>query len=165
MFSLSIQLLWFNRICVMYGRRYKHPILSIGTSYCTREAKQQRHTHPASAQCLEYALNGGRINNVFRNHIWEGVSWWPRRCVYFQYRRKNWWWIQLDWTPSRNTRKINSRTNQKCNDNFVRRLRIFRVKFCIIPFDPFSQNNFPNNVRTKMYPLVEYSCTKVSGSS
>ena len=76
------------------------------------------------------------------------------------------WWrwihmgIQLDQTPSRNTRKITSRTNQKGYDNSkttvgkrsTRRIQIFRVHFLVIYFWPHFQNNLSKNVQTKTYP-------------
>ena len=50
--------------------------------------------------------------------------------------------LQLDWTLSRNTRKINSPTNQKGYDNSettvgklsARKIQIFQVHYCVIHF-------------------------------
>ena len=86
--------------------------------------------------------------------------------------------LQLDWTPSRNTRKIKSRTNQKGYDKSettvgklpARRVQIFRARFCIIHFELFFKKTFqimsePKFNQKNWFDLVEYSCTKVSGSS
>ena len=61
--------------------------------------------------------------------------------------------IQLDWTPSRRTQKINLPTNQKGYDNSettvgklsARRIQICRIYFCLGIILKVILNNFQNN--------------------
>ena len=61
-------------------------------------------------------------------------------------------WLQLDWTPSRSTRKINLPANWKGYDNSAttigklstRKIQICLVQFCVIHFCPSIFNNFWN---------------------
>ena len=67
--------------------------------------------------------------------------------------------LQLDWTPSRNKRKIKSPMNQEDYDNsettvgklLTRRIQIFWVHCCEIHFI-FLSKNFPNNAQRKSEP-------------
>ena len=71
--------------------------------------------------------------------------------------------MQLNWTPSRRTQTINPRTNQKGYDKsettfgklLARRIQICCVYFCVIHFWPLFQNNFSNDVRTKIGTAVD----------
>ena len=109
---------------------------------------------------------------------------------YTSYERMISLWLQISDNFSRNVvsyswigprvltykhTKTNSRTNQKCYDNskatveklLVRRIQIFRVRFCIIhlwplfkiAFNIMSEAKFTRKNRIR---LVEYSCSEVS---
>ena len=85
--------------------------------------------------------------------------------------------IQLDWTPSRRTQKVNSPTNQKGYGNSkttigklsARRIQICVVYFCVIHFWLLFQNMWkqgPNKntyTRQNQILLVKYSCAPDSG--
>ena len=66
--------------------------------------------------------------------------------------------LQLDWTASRRTQKVNSPVNQKGYDKSettirklsARKIQICCAYFCVIHCDLFFQNSFPNNIRTKI---------------
>ena len=88
--------------------------------------------------------------------------------------------LQLNCSPSRCTRKINSQTNQKgydksettCGKLLARRIQICCVYFCVIDFWPlffeitFLSNNYPTKLQTaKSDSPRRILLSKVSGPS
>ena len=73
--------------------------------------------------------------------------------------------IQLDWTPSRNTRKINCRMNQKGYDNSettvgklsARRIQICFDYFCKIHFWSLFLNDFSNIVQKNSQSRIGFA--------